>query len=167
MNCFRMKKWWALKKTLNPSKIGLENWNLGLWEKIIVLKCVIVSLKVNIFKSQELQWSVRVSGKCLWLVFSELFEERWYRLLKRLIFGKERLWLLTKKRISKEKTIKEKETVKATQVRMSMACLYLLGKCGCSCGRQFPKFQFDLQRKQSSLSLLIDMFGKAEMRVKR
>ena len=30
---------------------------------------------------------------------------------------------------------------------MSMACLYLLGKCGCGSGRQFPKFQFDLQRK--------------------
>ena len=28
-----------------------------------------------------------------------------------------------------------------------MACLYLLGKCGCSFGRQFPKFQFDLQKK--------------------
>ena len=57
--------------------------------------------------------------------------------------------------------------MKVTQVRISMACLYLLGKCDCSCGRQFPKFQFDLQRKQRSLSLLIDMFGKAEMRVKR
>ena len=50
---------------------------------------------------------------------------------------------------------------------MSMACLYLLGKCDCSCGRQFPKFQFDLQRKQRSLSLLIDLFRKAEMLVKR
>ena len=34
---------------------------------------------------------------------------------------------------------------------MSAACLYVLGKCGCSSGRQFPKFQFDLQRKQRSL----------------
>ena len=66
-----------------------------------------------------------------------------------------------------EKTIRKKETVKVTQVRMSMACLYLLGKYDCSCVRQFPKFQFDLQRKQWSLSLLIDLFGKAEMRVKR
>ena len=69
MNCFRMKKWWALKETHNPCKIGLENWNLGLWEKIIVLKWVIVFIKVNIFRSLELQWSVSVSGKCLWLVF--------------------------------------------------------------------------------------------------
>ena len=34
---------------------------------------------------------------------------------------------------------------------MSMACLYLLGKCDCIFGRQFPKFQFDFQRKQRSL----------------
>ena len=167
MNCFRMKTWWTLKETHNPSNIALENWNLELWEKIIVLKWVIVSLKVNVFRNLELQWSVPVSDKCLWLVFSELFEERRHKLLKRLILGGRELRLLSKKRISVEKTIREKEIVKATQVRMSMACLYLLGKCGCSCGRQFPKFQFDLQRKQSSLSLLIDMFGKAEMRVKR
>ena len=32
-----------------------------------------------------------------------------------------------------------------------MACIYLLGKCDCSFGRQFPKFQFDLQRKQRLL----------------
>ena len=50
-----------------------------------------------------------------------------------------------------EKTIREKEIVKVTQVRMSVACLYLLGKCDCGFGRQFPKFQFDLQRKQRSL----------------
>ena len=50
---------------------------------------------------------------------------------------------------------------------MSAACLYLLGKCGCSSGRQFPKFQFDLQRKQRSLFILMDMFGKAEMWVKK
>ena len=164
MNCFRMKTWWTLKETHNPSNIGLENWNLELWEKIIVLKWVIVSLKVNIFRNLELQWSVPVSGKCLWLVFSE---EKRYKLLKQLILGEGGLRLLSKKRISVEKTIREKEIVKVTQVRMSMACFYLLGKCDCSCGRQFPKFQFDLQRKQSSLSLLIDMFGKAEMRVKR
>ena len=66
-----------------------------------------------------------------------------------------------------EKTITETETMKVTQVRMSAACLYLLGKCGCSSGRQFPKFQFGLQRKQRSLFILMDMFGKAEMRVKR
>ena len=158
---FRMKKWWTLKETRNPSNIGLENWNLELWEKIIVLKWVMVSLKANIFRNLELQWLVPVGGKCLWLVFSELFEERRYRLLKWLILGKERLQLLAKKRISVEKTIREKEIVKTTQVRLSMACLYLLGKCDCSCERQFPKFQFDLQRKQHSPSLLT-MFGKCK-----
>ena len=168
MNCFRMKKWWTLKEKHNPSNIGLENWNLKFWGKIIILKWVIVSLKVNIFRNLELQWLVPVSGKCLWWVFSELFEERQYKLLKRLILGEGGLRLLAEKRISVEKkTIREKELVKVTQVRMPMACLYLLGKYDCSCGRQFPKFQFDLQRKQCSLSLLIDMFGKAEMRVKR
>ena len=50
---------------------------------------------------------------------------------------------------------------------MSAACLYLLGKCGCSSGRQFPKFQFDLHRKQRALFILMDMLGKAELRVKR
>ena len=49
---------------------------------------------------------------------------------------------------------------------MSMACLDLRGKCDCSFGKQLPKFQFDLQRKQRSLSLFIYVFGKAEMRVK-
>ena len=83
--------------------------------------------------------------------------------MKQLILGEGGLRLLSKKRISVEKTIREKEIVKVTQVRMSMACFYLLGKCDCSCGRQFPKFQFDLQRKQSSLSLLIDMFGKVRV----
>ena len=87
MNCFCIKKWWALNQTQNPSNMWLENWNLGLWEKIIALKWVIVSLKVNILRSPELQWWVPVSGKCLWLVYSELFEERRYRLLKRLIWG--------------------------------------------------------------------------------
>ena len=47
---------------------------------------MIVSLKVNIFRSLDLRRSVPVSGKYLWLVFSELFEERWYRFLKRLIW---------------------------------------------------------------------------------
>ena len=69
MNCFHMKKWWALKETHNSSNIGLKNWNL---EKIIVLKWVIASLKVNIFRSLELQWSVPASDKCLWLVFVTL-----------------------------------------------------------------------------------------------
>ena len=32
-----------------------------------------------------------------------------------------------------------------------MTWLYLLGKCDCIFGRQFPKFQFDFQRKQRSL----------------
>ena len=50
-----------------------------------------------------------------------------------------------------EKAVREKEIVKVTQVRMSMASLYLLGKCDCSCGRQFAKFQFDLQRKHHLL----------------
>ena len=63
----------TLKETHNPSKIGLENWSLGLWEKIIVLKWVFVSLKLNIFRSLQLQWSVPVSGNCLRLVVSELF----------------------------------------------------------------------------------------------
>ena len=49
---------------------------------------------------------------------------------------------------------------------MLVVSLYLLGQCECSFGRQFPKFQFDLQRKQRSLFILMDMFGKAEMRVK-
>ena len=53
----------------NPSNIGLKNWNL---EKILVLKWVIVSLKVNIFRSLELQWLVPVSGKFFWLVFVTL-----------------------------------------------------------------------------------------------
>ena len=144
MNCFCMKKWWTLKETHNTSNVGLENWNLKLWEKIIVLKWVIVSLKLNIFRNLELQWSVPVSGKCLWLLFSELFKERRYKLLKRLILGEGGLLLLSKKRISVEKTIREKEIVKITQVRMSMACLYLLGKYDWRCGRQFSKFQFDL-----------------------
>ena len=48
-----------------------------------------------------------------------------------------------------------------------MACLSLLGKCECSFGRQFPKLQFDLQRKKVHHSLLMDMFGKTEMLVKR
>ena len=135
----------TLKETRNPSNIGLENWNLELWEKNVVLKWVIVSLKMKIFRNLELQWSVPV--KCLWLVFSKLFEERRYKLLRRLILEKGGLWLLAKKSISVEK---EKEIVKNRQVRMSMACIYLLGKCDCSCRRQFPKFQFDLQRKQRS-----------------
>ena len=50
---------------------------------------------------------------------------------------------------------------------MSIAYLYLLGKCDCSFARQFPKFQFDLQRKHRSLLQLIDMFGEAEMGMKR
>ena len=66
-----------------------------------------------------------------------------------------------------EKTITEKKIVKVTSLRMSAACFYLLGKCGCSSGKQFRKFQFDLQRKQRALFILMDMFGKAEMRVKR
>ena len=49
---------------------------------------------------------------------------------------------------------------------MLVVSLYLLGQCECSFGRQFPKFQFDLQRKQRSLFILMDMFGKAEMRMK-
>ena len=49
------------------------------------------------------------------------------------------------------KTITEKEIVKVKLVRISMTCPYLLGKCDCSFGRQFPKFQFDLQKKQRSL----------------
>ena len=50
---------------------------------------------------------------------------------------------------------------------MSVACFYLLGKCDCGSGRQFPKFQFDLQKKQHSLFILMDMLGKAEMGVNR
>ena len=49
---------------------------------------------------------------------------------------------------------------------MSAACLYLLGKRGCISGRQFPKYQFDLQRKLRSLFTLMDIFGKVKMRVK-
>ena len=41
--------------------------------------------------------------------------------------------------------------MKFKRVRMSMACLDLLGKCDRRFGRQFPKFQFDLERKQRSL----------------
>ena len=36
---------------------------------------------------------------------------------------------------------------------MSMTCLYLLGKCNCSFRKQFPKSQFDLQRKQKTLNV--------------
>ena len=45
---------------------------------------------------------------------------------------------------------------------MSMACLYLLNKCDCSVGKQFPKFQFELQKHSVHHSLLYNMFGKAE-----
>ena len=68
---------------------------MELWteKKSIVLKWVIVSLKVNIFRKPRKpifrKWLVPVSGKCLWLVFSELFEEKRCRLLKRLSWGKE------------------------------------------------------------------------------
>ena len=49
---------------------------------------VVISLKVKNFqKSRITVWSVPVSGKCLWLVFSELFEERQYKILKELILG--------------------------------------------------------------------------------
>ena len=49
-----------------------------------------------------------------------------------------------------------------------MACLYLLGRCDYNFGRQFSEFHFDLQRKNSGhYSLLIDMFGKTEMQMKR
>ena len=165
MNGFRMKKWWTLTETHNPSNTGLENSNLELWEKIIVLKWVLVSLKVNIFRNLELQWSVPVSGKCLWLLFSELFKERRYKLLKRLILGEGGLRLLSKKRISVEKIIREKEIVKVTQVRMSMTCLYWVNMTGVVEG-SFPNF--NLTCKESvHYQLLIDTFGKAEMRVKR
>ena len=56
-----------IKETHNPSKIGLQNWNLGLWEKMIGLKWGIVSLNVNILRSLELQSLVPVCVKCLWL----------------------------------------------------------------------------------------------------
>ena len=50
-------------------------------------------------ESLELQWLTPVSGKCLRLVFSQLFEERPCRLLKRLSWrgGEGRLRLHTKK----------------------------------------------------------------------
>ena len=63
--------------------------------------------------------------------------------------------LRVNKRIFVEKIIREKEIV--TEARISAACFYLLGKCDCIFGRQFSKFQFDLQRKQCSYSLLIDV----------
>ena len=36
---------------------------------------MIVSLKINIFRSLELQWAIPVSGKYLWLVFSEFLRK--------------------------------------------------------------------------------------------
>ena len=38
-------------------------------------------------ESLELQWSVPASELCLQLVFFELFEEKWLRLVKQLILG--------------------------------------------------------------------------------
>ena len=87
MNCFRRKKWWRLKETQNPSKIGLENWNFGILRKNYSSERINCFSKREYFqKSLELERSVLVSGKCLWLVFFELFEERRFRLLKLLIW---------------------------------------------------------------------------------
>ena len=41
----------------------------------------------NVLKSLELQCSVSASEMCLWLVFFELFQETWFRLMKRMILG--------------------------------------------------------------------------------
>ena len=68
MNCFHMKKCWTLKETHNPYKIGVENWDLGLWEKVIVLKWVVGSLKANVLRKSRItvisssQWQVSVIG---------------------------------------------------------------------------------------------------------
>ena len=71
------------------------------------------------------------------------------------------------KRIPVEKTITEKEIMKVTQVRMSIAYLYLLGKSDCRFGGSFPDFNLAYKENSVHYSLLIDMFGKAEMQVKR
>ena len=57
--------------------------------------------------------------------------------------------------------------MKVTQVRMSTACLYLLGKCDCSFGGSFPNLNLTCKKNSVDYSFLIDMFGKAEMWVKR
>ena len=93
-----VKKWWALAKgnTIHPTKIGLENWKLlGLWEKIIVLKWAIVSLKLNIFKKpgvtlSELQsviiifWVIR--GKAVWTPKATRFgDKRFYSYTQKIL----------------------------------------------------------------------------------
>ena len=86
MNCFGKKKWWTLTcmQSIQYWICGLENWNLELWEKNIaklVLKWVIFSLSEYFQKPR-----ITVIGSSHWqvsdyiLVFSELFEERRYRL---------------------------------------------------------------------------------------
>ena len=66
----------GLKEKHNPSKIALENWNIGLWEKIIVLKWVIVSLEVNIFRTPRItvidssQWQVFVISN-FWFIWGK------------------------------------------------------------------------------------------------
>ena len=78
MNCFHMKKWWALKETHSPSKIGLENWNLHLWEESIFLRWVTVSLKMNNFRNHRntvidsSQWQVSVFS-IFWVIWRIVF----------------------------------------------------------------------------------------------
>ena len=57
--------------------------------------------------------------------------------------------------------------MKVTQVRMSIAYLYLLGKSDYRFGGSFPDFNLAYKENSVHYSLLIDMFGKAEMQVKR
>lgn len=45
---------------------------------------------------------------------------------------------------------------------MSVACLYVLGKCDCSTGRQFSNFDLTCKENSICYSLLIDVFGKVE-----
>ena len=54
--------------------------------------------------------------------------------------------------ISVEKTIREKEIVKITWVRMSLACLFLLGKCDCRFGRQLSKISIWLVKKAFTIN---------------
>ena len=63
-----------------------------------------------------------------------------------------------------EKTIREKEIVKVTQVRMSMTCFIYCVNVTAFLEGNFPNFNLTCKENNVHSSLLIDMFGKAEMR---
>ena len=66
----------GIKGNRHPSIIGLENWSLGCWEKIIILKLTIVSLKVNIFRKPRIlvvsssQWQMSVIS-IFWVIWGK------------------------------------------------------------------------------------------------